>query len=394
MDYLEFCKTYYIATHIPVTLSEGKRPLYSSGVDLLDVEPSGILDTDLVLWEGNPAFCRRGPDMEYGRVLIEGTDLNIILGPLMSTEVTEQLVQAYIVETALPSERRDDIRDFLYSIPLISHFRFACHLNLIHMCVNGKTADLDELYGKDAQSDILLRRSVDRAVQLEDAPCYTWRQEQKMLQLIKMGDVDALKKLLKSFKFSMAVQPYAGSPLRQVKDLFIVAVTKAGTLGAIPGGADADRVCQLSGMYIRECEKLQTIESVYRLLFSMLQDFCRITGDSKVPENLSADVYACVNYIRTHTNEPIGVGDVARAIGRSESCVIRHFKQEMGISVGSYITECKLEQAKSLLRYTGRSLAEISCYLSFSSQPYFQNVFKKRFHITPANYRRQCLGTE
>lgn len=35
------------------------------------------------------------------------------------------------------------------------------------------------------------------------------------------------------------------------------------------------------------------------------------------------------------------------------------------------------------------TLAEISSYLCFSSQSYFQNVFKKEYGVTPMQYRRQ-----
>jgi len=49
---------------------------------------------------------------------------------------------------------------------------------------------------------------------------------------------------------------------------------------------------------------------------------------------------------------------------------------------------CKLEEAKNLLKFSTLSLAEISNYLCFSSQSYFQNVFKKKYHITPNQYRK------
>ena len=50
---------------------------------------------------------------------------------------------------------------------------------------------------------------------------------------------------------------------------------------------------------------------------------------------------------------------------------------------------CKLEEAKSLLTYTNKSLSEISSYLCFANQSYFQRVFKKKYGITPNEYRKQ-----
>lgn len=69
--------------------------------------------------------------------------------------------------------------------------------------------------------------------------------------------------------------------------------------------------------------------------------------------------------------------------------MMKRFKEELGIHIGSFITRCKLEEAKSLLAYSKKSLAEISSYLCFSSQSYFQNVFKKQYGITPMQYREK-----
>lgn len=55
----------------------------------------------------------------------------------------------------------------------------------------------------------------------------------------------------------------------------------------------------------------------------------------------------------------------------------------------AYVTKCKLEEACDLLVYGQRSLAEISAYLGYSSQSYFQNVFKKQHGVTPVQYRKQ-----
>ena len=63
---------------------------------------------------------------------------------------------------------------------------------------------------------------------------------------------------------------------------------------------------------------------------------------------------------------------------------MRRFKAETGMRVGDYITKCKLEEACDLLVYGERTLAEISAYLGYSSQSYFQNVRgdMRRFHAT------------
>ena len=121
----------------------------------------------------------------------------------------------------------------------------------------------------------------------------------------------------------------------------------------------------------------------------MIMDFCQQAGETKMPEGISREVYTCINYICTHTNDTISVGDVAGCIQRSNSYIMKKFREELGFTIGAFITRCKLEEAKSLLTYSEKSLAEISNYLCFSSQPHFQSLFKKQYHITPLEYRKK-----
>ena len=65
------------------------------------------------------------------------------------------------------------------------------------------------------------------------------------------------------------------------------------------------------------------------------------------------------------------------------------FKKETGMTLSQYIQEQKIGKAKSLLKSTDRSILEIATYLGFSSQGYFQNVFKKLTGMTPKDYRNQ-----
>lgn len=49
----------------------------------------------------------------------------------------------------------------------------------------------------------------------------------------------------------------------------------------------------------------------------------------------------------------------------------------------------KLQESKLLLAYSDRPLSEISNFFFFSSQSYFQNLFKRQFGITPLAFRKR-----
>ena len=68
---------------------------------------------------------------------------------------------------------------------------------------------------------------------------------------------------------------------------------------------------------------------------------------------------------------------LAKELFLSRPYLSRRFKEETGESLTDFILKEKTEEAKRLLRYSGKSLTAIGNYLGFSSQSHFARVFKK-----------------
>ena len=389
MDYINFCKNYFAVTRIPVNLVNDDEILYSSLEELLHVPAVN----PVTIWPGdfNPEFRCLSPDIVYGSVLIEETGDYVMLGPAFSVPVTDELVREYMRQQATPLKYKEIIAEALASIPQLTHAQFCQHLVLLHQCLNQKESSALELINQRAPESHTHREQHLRSIteNMENERLHnSYYFEQELFQYIRNGNVTALKDFLSSSKQNLKEGKLAQTPLRHMKNLLIGTAWKIGILGAIPGGVDIEKTYQLIDLYVQECEKLQTIEKVQALQYSMILDFCERAGETKIPEGISQEVYMCINYIRTHTNTPISVDDVAWNINRSNSYIMKKFKEEMGFTVGAFITRCKLEEAKSLLAYSSKSLAEISSYLCFSSQPHFQSLFKKKYHMTPLEYRK------
>lgn len=390
MDYTFFCKSFFDATQIPVTLLFNGKPIYYSLGNALNIEPSG---SSFLLYEQerNPEFCISSPDIIYGRIHVEGTGYDVIVGPTFSVPPSREVVDQYILEAGVPYARREEIEEFLLTIPITSHSRLCMFLVFLHQALNQKVCNVEDLY---TEAETVTRNRKEShtntiAEELEYGEQHgSYAYEQELYRLIQNGDTEALRQFFESTPFTAKEGKMAQSPLRQAKNIFIGTVTKVGMLGAIPGGVDVERTYQLIDLYVQECESLQRVDDIHRLQYIMLMDFCRRSGEAHIPEGISAEMFQCVDFIRSHVSEPISVQDVAKHINRSSSYVSKRFKKELGIQIGTYITQCRLEAAKSLLAHSNRSLADISLYLCFSSQAYFQNVFKKQFGVTPMQYRR------
>lgn len=66
-------------------------------------------------------------------------------------------------------------------------------------------------------------------------------------------------------------------------------------------------------------------------------------------------------------------------------------RQGLGISAKQYILERLLTEAKRMLCYSGKEVAEIADQLNFDTPSYFVRLFKQKTKMTPLQYRTQFL---
>ena len=108
-----------------------------------------------------------------------------------------------------------------------------------------------------------------------------------------------------------------------------------------------------------------------------------------VGADFSALVLAVRNYIQHHISEPIKAEKIADALYMSRPYLSAKFKQESGQSLTDFILREKTEEAKRLLRYSGKSSAAIALYLGFSSPSHFSRVFRQYAGCNPGEYRER-----
>lgn len=213
----------------------------------------------------------------------------------------------------------------------------------------------------------------------------TYYFEQEYYSYVEKGDIEGLKAFILNIP-NMNAGRTATDSLRQAKNLFIASTTLI-TRRAIEGGLDIETAYQLSDSYILEAEKMSDVEAITILNMTCILDFTKRVSETKVPKGMSKEIYNVIQYIGNHVNKNISVAEIADELHVDRSTLSKKFKRELGFNISPYIMRRKLEEAKSLLHYTDKTISEISEYLCFSSQSYFQNVFKAKYGITPKEYR-------
>lgn len=126
------------------------------------------------------------------------------------------------------------------------------------------------------------------------------------------------------------------------------------------------------------------------------EELCMKTADIFISESvgISELVLRCMSYIKLNVSSPLRISELASFTNFNGEYLARRFRKEAGMSIPHYVTREKIRAAKRMLLSTDRSLVEISGALAFSSQSYFQNVFKKFTGITPREFRESRKDNE
>lgn len=102
--------------------------------------------------------------------------------------------------------------------------------------------------------------------------------------------------------------------------------------------------------------------------------------------NRSVIEKAC-SYMEKHYGESIGLEDIAGAVFLTPNYFAGMFKNEMGKTVLTYLTDLRMEKARQLLRDRTVKIYAVSEKVGYRDVKYFVKTFKKYFGVTPAEFR-------
>lgn len=109
---------------------------------------------------------------------------------------------------------------------------------------------------------------------------------------------------------------------------------------------------------------------------------CRVTtNDFRIHKVLS----------KIHQEPAVSIRGLATLVRLSSSRLGHLFKIETGLELRHFLLEARIEKAAELLRDTDMQIKEISHTVGYHHVPSFDRVFRRRFQVSPADYRRQEL---
>lgn len=86
-------------------------------------------------------------------------------------------------------------------------------------------------------------------------------------------------------------------------------------------------------------------------------------------------------------NPDFNIAALADEMGLTASYVSTVFRQVEGASMSNYLTELRLENARSLLSGSSMPVSEVASISGYIDAHYFAKIFKKKYHVTPTEFR-------
>ena len=105
-------------------------------------------------------------------------------------------------------------------------------------------------------------------------------------------------------------------------------------------------------------------------------------------------VRAALAYIHENYMRNITTRDVAAAAGVHVGHLHRIFPAETGQRIGEYLTNLRVDKAKSLLMRTDLPSSRVAALSGVNSLPYFSRLFKQKTGMTPLEFRRSYAVTK
>ena len=203
------------------------------------------------------------------------------------------------------------------------------------------------------------------------------------LEAVKEGRADDCRRLLEELAETVGNDFAAYKKI--VSELTLVLFDFAHKIGALDGeGASLEDTLLAINM-------AQSVPILRETAGGVCQKLCEEVIETK---NFAADKLASAikRYIRANYTLPdISLASIAKQFNISQSYLCTIFKKYNFMSIASFITQLRMEEACRCLRETSLKVAEIAKKAGYYDAHYFMRVFKKYFDLSPSEYRRKFI---
>ena len=105
-------------------------------------------------------------------------------------------------------------------------------------------------------------------------------------------------------------------------------------------------------------------------------------------DNMPDYIVQLKGFLEENYTEKITLHDLEKKSNLNKFQVSKDFTRFVGIPPIDYLIHVRINVAKSMLRYTNKTVKEIAFDVGIDDSPYFNRLFKQKTDMTPLEYRR------
>ena len=233
---------------------------------------------------------------------------------------------------------------------------------------------------------LILQEFINRDENIQHAP---YDPEQEFYFAIKSGNITKVEDSLNSnpLHLKKGLGKLSRNELQHFKYHFAINAALVARY-CMENGMEMAVAFNISDYYINKADKCNSIIAISDLHKQMCIEYCRKMQHYSMSNIYSRPVIKAIDYIYDHLNERILAKDISKYTNLSLAYLSKIFKNETKETLTEYILNRKLETSQNMLLNSNYSISSIAMMLSFPSQSYFTECFKKKFNMTPNTYRK------
>jgi AraC-like DNA-binding protein len=333
--------------------------------------------------EGQAAHIVTDEFLFFGKIVQKDTGAVLLVGPATEYALAQEAKKRIASALGLRRNQAAGLHDRLSRIPIMQLTAFIQQLSFLNYIING-----DETVQSNFSEQAIALKSYRPSDQYRYVNHNTEEFEARMLSCIEHGKLDALEALLETAALNQHTTGIISVDAIQAQKNILVTSTALSCRAAVRGGLDYNLAMSISDHYLQQVEGIYSFDTFHQLWRKMLMDFTARTANLQLHADCSDLVRTAAQQISGQLYRKISIEQLARKLNVSRSYLSHQFKRETGRSLTDYIMQQKVNEAIRLLQATDMPLAQIAYQLAFSSQSYFNTVFKRITGISPGKYPR------
>ncbi|MEF2967876.1 response regulator [Paenibacillus sp. M1] len=285
------------------------------------------------------------------------------------------------------SDRRESLgNDIIHQIK--ANTKLSCSVGFSHTAEG--IEQLSEAYQSAAQALYQRFYRDEEGVFVDPAPelgaaregKYPKHLESGMLECIRTLDDSRLMALLDETKVYIESQNFTKMIAeRMIVELTVVLYREFEHMKLLPEWS-------LEGL-LQELHSSGSLGEIIALLKSNLAKWIRESKESQSKENIQSVIAKTREYIANNYHKDLSIEEVADIADLSISHFCLLFKQVTGYTFLEYLTQCRIEKAKYILKNSQVKVYQIAPLVGYQDPRYFTQVFKKVTGKTPSEYREE-----